>query len=463
MTETKLDDVLAYVDDNIEASLERLFALIRIPSISTDPAYAADCRRAAEWLNTELAGLGFDASVRPTDGHPMVVGHEKTAGGPHVLFYGHYDVQPVDPLPLWTNPAFEPKLVPMENGDKAILGRGASDDKGQLLTFVEACRAYKEVTGKLPINVSILFEGEEEAGSKSLAPFLEKTAAELKSDVVLVCDTDMWDRETPAITTMLRGLVGQEIEITAANADLHSGMFGNAARNALQVIADILSSLRTPDGGVAVEGFYDGVKELPEDVKAQWARLPFDDKGFLCDVGLSIPAGEKGRTVLEQIWARPTCEINGIIGGYTGEGFKTVIPGKASAKVSFRLVDGQDPAKIREAFQAHVRARVPADCSVTFKDHGASPATAMAFDGPFMKKALAALSTEWGREAALAGTGGSIPILGEFKRRLNVDSLLVGFARFDNRIHSPNEKYDLSSYRKGIRSWVRILAAFAEK
>jgi acetylornithine deacetylase/succinyl-diaminopimelate desuccinylase-like protein len=463
MTDLQLDDVLAYVDDNIEASLERLFALIRIPSISTDPAYAADCRRAAEWLNTELEGLGFDASVRPTDGHPMVVGHEKTAGGPHVLFYGHYDVQPVDPLPLWTNPPFEPKLVPMENGDKAILGRGASDDKGQLLTFVEACRAYKAVTGKLPISVSMLFEGEEEAGSKSLAPFLEKTAAELKSDVVLVCDTDMWDRETPAITTMLRGLVGQEIEITAANADLHSGMFGNAARNALQVIADVLSSLRTPDGGVAIEGFYDGVKELPEDVKAQWARLPFDDKGFLGDVGLSIPAGEKGRTVLEQIWARPTCEINGIIGGYTGEGFKTVIPGKASAKVSFRLVDGQDPAKIREAFQAHVRARVPADCSVTFKDHGASPATAMAFDGPFMKKALAALSTEWGREAALAGTGGSIPILGEFKRRLNVDSLLVGFARFDNRIHSPNEKYDLSSYRKGIRSWVRILAAFAEK
>jgi len=463
MTETKLDDVLAYVDANIDKSLEKLFELIRIPSISTDPSYAADCQRAADWLANELSGLGFDASARATDGHPMVVGHEKTAGGPHVLFYGHYDVQPVDPLHLWTNPPFEPKLVPMPNGDSEILGRGASDDKGQLLTFVEACRAYKAVTGKLPIDISILFEGEEEAGSKSLGPFLEKTAQELKSDVILVCDTDMWDRETPAITTMLRGLVGQEVEITAANADLHSGMFGNAARNALQVIADIIASLRTADGGVAIEGFYDGVKELPEEIKAQWSRLPFDSEGFLGDIGLSIPAGEKGRTVLEQIWARPTCEINGIIGGYTGEGFKTVIPGKASAKISFRLVDGQDPIKIREAFQAHVRARVPADCSVTFKDHGASPATAMAFDGPFMKKALAALTTEWGKEAALAGTGGSIPILGEFKRRLNVDSLLVGFARFDNRIHSPNEKYDLSSYQKGIRSWVRILAAFAEK
>lgn len=457
-----LDAVLAHADQQLDRSLERLFELIRIPSISTDPAYAADCRRAAEWLTTELIGLGFEASLRPTEGHPMVVGHAPKAEGPHVLFYGHYDVQPVDPLELWETPPFEPVLKPAPNGDTHIVARGASDDKGQLMTFVEACRAFKAVTGGLPVNVSMLFEGEEEAGSKSLGAFLDAAADELKADIALVCDSDMWDAETPAITTMLRGLVGEEVEITCASQDLHSGMFGNAARNPLQVLAEIIVSLRTPEGGVAIAGFYDGVEELPEAVKAQWARLPFDAKRFLGDVGLSIPAGEAGRSVLEQIWARPSCEINGISGGYTGEGFKTVIPAKASAKVSFRLVAGQDPDAIREAFRAHVRARVPADCRVSFTSHGASPAIAMPADGPFLRRALGALTAEWGKEAAIAGTGGSIPVVGAFQRRLGMEALLVGFARIDNRIHSPNEKYDLTSFRHGVRSWIRILGAFGE-
>jgi len=458
---SSLDAVLAHADKHIEASIQRLFELIRIPSISTDPAYAGECERAAEWLATELRGLGFDASVRPTGGRPMVVGHDPKEEGPHVLFYGHYDVQPVDPLALWDTPPFEPTLRQAPNGDTHIVARGASDDKGQLMTFVEACRAWKAVTGGLPIRVSMLFEGEEEAGSKSLGPFLDETADELKADIALVCDSDMWDETHPAITTMLRGLVGQEVEITCAKADLHSGMYGNAARNPLQVLGDIIASLRTADGGVAVKGFYDGVTDVPDDVRAQWNRLPFDQEGFLANVGLRLPAGEKGRSIMEQIWARPTCEINGMIGGYAGEGFKTVIPAKASAKISFRLVAGQDPAKIREAFQAHVRARVPEDCSVVFKDHGASPAVVMPFDGAFLQKALKALSEEWETEAAIGATGGSIPVVGDFKKRLGMDALLVGFARFDNRIHSPNEKYDLSSFRHGIRSWIRILAAFA--
>ncbi|MQB41171.1 dipeptidase [Rhizobium sp. ICMP 5592] len=461
-TNDQIEAVLSHVDQTMDQSLQRLFDLIRIPSVSTDPAYRDHCRRAAEWLSSDLASIGFDASVRDTTGHPMVVGHEKRAGGPHVLFYGHYDVQPVDPLPLWKTDPFEPVLQPMENGDTAIVARGASDDKGQLMTFVEACRAWKSVTGTLPIQISILFEGEEEAGSPSLAPFLDKTASELAADSVLVCDTDMWDHDTPAVTTMLRGLVSQEIEITCADRDLHSGMFGNAARNALQVLSDIVASLRTPDGGVAIAGFYDGVRELPEAVRAQWKSLPFDEDGFLRDIGLSIPAGEKGRSILEQVWARPSCEINGMSGGYTGDGFKTVIPAKASAKISFRLVEGQDPVSIRDAFQAHVRACIPSDCSVSFKEYGLAPATTMPLDSPFLRKTLEALTTEWQREAALAGTGGSIPIIGEFKRRLGCDALLVGFARFDNRIHSPNEKYDLSSFHKGIRSWVRILASFCE-
>ncbi len=457
-----LDKVLAAATAGLNDSVTRLSDLIRIPSVSTDPAHAADCRKAADWLAAELVSLGFDASVRATARHPMVVAHDAAGQGPHVLFYGHYDVQPADPLELWTTPPFEPTLILRPDGDTWITARGASDDKGQLLTFVEACRAWKAVTGSLPIRVSMLFEGEEEISSPSLAPFLAKTAEELRADVVLVCDTDMWDRDTPAITTMMRGLVGEEIEITAANRDLHSGIFGNAARNALQVMADVLASLRSPDGAVALAGFYDGVREVPAEITAQWARLPFDAEGFLGDVGLSIPAGEAGRTVLEQCWARPSFEVHGVWGGFMGEGFKTVIPAKAHAKVSFRLVAGQDPEAVRAAFRAHVRAHLPADCEVIFTPHGGSPATVMPPDGALLRKALAALTAEWGREAAVAGTGGSIPILNAFRNSLGMDALLIGFGRFDNRIHAPNEKYDLSSFHHGIRSWVRILAAFAE-
>ena len=451
-----LDAVLARIDADIETSRERLFELLRIPSISTDPAFAEDCRRAADWLTAEIAAIGFDASVRDTEGHPMVLGKAAGGAGPHVLFYGHYDVQPVDPLDLWDYPPFEPRVV-----DGRIRARGASDDKGQLLTFVEACRAFKAVTGTLPVGVTLLFEGEEEAGSKSLPGFLDAAADELKADLALVCDTDMWNAETPSITTMLRGLVGEEIEITCASQDLHSGMFGNAARNPNQVLAEIIASLRNPDGSVAIEGFYDGVQEISDAVKAQWQSLGFDEKKFLGGAGLTVPAGEKGRSVLEQIWARPTCEINGISGGYTGEGFKTVIPAKASAKISFRLVAGMDPLRIRELFRAHVRARLPADARVTFKEHGAGPALALPPDGDNLTKALTALGEEWGRPAVITGSGGSIPIVGEFKRRLGLDSLLIGYALIDDRIHSPNEKYELRSFHKGIRSWARVLAALA--
>ncbi|SMH39078.1 M20/M25/M40 family metallo-hydrolase [Mesorhizobium australicum] len=463
MTEqtAQLPAVLAHAEAGIDASLGRLFELIRIPSVSTDPAYAEDCRRCAEWLAADLTGMGFEASVRKTAGHPMVVAHDHSGEGPHVLFYGHYDVQPVDPLNLWNSDPFEPLLVPQPNGDTHIVARGASDDKGALFTFLEACRAWKDVTGSLPIRVSVLLEGEEESGSPSLPGFLDTAAEELKADVMLVCDTDMWDAETPAITTMLRGIVKEEFWVRCADRDLHSGIYGNAARNPLQVMSEIIASLRRPDGSVALDGFYDGVKELPAELAERWKSQPFDDKKFLGDIGLSIPAGEKGRSVLEQVWSRPSFEVSGISGGYAGEGFKAVIPAEANAKISFRLVEGQDPDKIAAAFRAHVSAMIPADCSVEFRNHGTSSATVMPVDSPLLTKMLRALEDEWGR-SAIAGTGGSIPIATVFKDRLGMDSLFVGFARFDNRIHSPNEKYDLSSFRKGIRSWVRVLAAFAQ-
>lgn len=458
----KLAGVLQRIDDDLDASLDRLFALLRIESISTDPAYADRCRSAADWLAAELSTIGFEAAVRPTTGHPMVVAHARgSAGGPHALFYGHYDVQPVDPLGEWNAPPFEPSLTKTEDGRKQIRARGACDDKGQLMTFVEACRAWKTVTGDLPIRLSVLLEGEEESGSPSLEPFLSANAGELRCDLALVCDTGMWDRGHPAITTMLRGLIGEEIIITAADRDLHSGGFGGAARNPLHVLSDILASLHDSDGRVAIPDFYEGVSELPDDVRAQWEALDFDGEEFLGGVGLSIPAGETGRSVLEQIWARPTCEVNGIVGGYTGDGFKTVIPSKASAKVSFRLVGDQNPEFVRDRFRAFVRERIPADCSVEFRSHGASPALRLPFDGPHLQRARRALAEEWGTEPAITGGGGSIPVVGAFKRLLDMDSLMIGFALDDDRVHSPNEKYDLSSFHGGIRSWARVLAALA--
>ena len=463
MSHPSLDAVLANVDANLGGSLERLKELVRIKSISTDPAFAEECKRAAEWLANELRNEGFDASTRPTPGHPMVVGHDKAASGPHVVFYGHYDVQPVDPLNLWHTDPFDMQISKQADGETHLVGRGTSDDKGQLLTFIEACRAWRAVTGSLPIPVSIFLEGEEESGGKNLAPFMRANKDELTGDVALICDTDLWDAKTPNIVSMLRGLVGEEIEITCASHDLHSGMYGNAARNPIQVLADIITTLRNPDGSVAVEGFYEGVEELPADVAAQWKRLPYDEKAFMANAGLKTLAGEEGRSALEQTRSRPTCEINGISGGYTGEGFKTVIPAKASAKISFRLVGKQDPVKVRAAFRKHVTDRLPSDASVTFKEHGGSPAVAVPTDGELLRKAATALSDEWGAETAISGSGGSIPVAGDFKRILGMDALLIGFAGVDDRIHSPNEKYNLSAYHKGIRSWARILAAFAGK
>jgi acetylornithine deacetylase/succinyl-diaminopimelate desuccinylase-like protein len=456
-----LSPVLDRLDQNLDQSVERLFGLLRIKSISTDPAYVAECRRAAEWLVADLTSIGFDASVRDTPGHPMVVAHHDgpTPDAPHVLFYGHYDVQPVDPLELWESDPFDPALKDIGAGRKIITGRGSSDDKGQLMLFVEACRAYKEVHGKLPCKVSILFEGEEESGSASLKPFLEANAAELKADFAMVCDTSMWDRETPALCIGLRGLVGEEITVHAADRDLHSGEFGGAAANPIRILAKVLADMHDETGRVTIPGFYEGVEETPSQILKSWEALGETAESFLGEVGLSIPSGEKGRSVLELTWARPTCEFNGITGGYTGKGFKTVIASQASAKVSCRLVHKQDPQKIREALRAFVRERIPADCSVEFDEHGGSPAIQLSYDAPFLTKAKTALSDEWGKPAVMIAMGGSIPIVGDFQNYLGMESLLAGFALVDDRIHSPNEKYDLSSFHKGQRSWARILDA----
>ncbi|SFQ94672.1 Acetylornithine deacetylase/Succinyl-diaminopimelate desuccinylase [Poseidonocella sedimentorum] len=455
-----LDAVLARIDDTLPESLERLMALLRIPSISTDPAYAEACQSAADWLVADLASFGIAAEKRATPGHPMVVGHV-SGEGPHLLFYGHYDVQPVDPLELWDRDPFDPALEETPAG-KVIRGRGASDDKGQLMTFVEACRAWAAKHGSLPCRITFLFEGEEESGSPSLVPFLEENAEELRADLALICDTGLFESRAPAIITMLRGLLGEEIVIRGPDKDLHSGMYGGPSINPIRVLTRALAGLHDDEGRVTVPGFYDGVPELSPELAAQWDALNFDAAGFLGGVGLSEPAGEAGRSALEMIWSRPTCEINGIVGGYTGEGFKTVLPAEARAKVSFRLVGTQDPAAIREAFRAQIRAALPADCTVEFHDHGASQASHMATDHPAFEAARGALAEEWQTPAAFAGCGGSIPIAGHFKKLLGMDSMLIGFGKDDDQIHSPNEKYDLESFHKGIRSWARILDAVSK-
>jgi acetylornithine deacetylase/succinyl-diaminopimelate desuccinylase-like protein len=466
VTSQVLPAVLAQIDADLDRSLERLFDFLRIQSISTDPAYKDQCLGAAQFVAKDLTGMGFDTSIRPTAGHPIVVGKADGGGtggkAPRILFYGHYDVQPVDPLDLWEAPPFAPRIVTQPNGRKIIVARGACDDKGQVMTFVEACRAFKVVTGQLPLPITMMIEGEEECGSKHLFGFVQEHADELKLDLALVCDTSMWDPSTPMVTTSLRGLVYEEVKITCADRDLHSGLFGGAAQNPLRVLARILAAMHDENGGVTIPGFYEGVKELPPDIKKDLAGLDLTAEDFLGSFGLKIPAGEKDRMLIEQIATRPTAEINGIIGGYTGEGAKTVIPRQAMAKVSFRLVGAQDPQKIRAAFHAFVRERLPIDAKVEFQSFASAPATELPFDNPALARAREALAAEWGKKAVTVGEGGSIPIVGDFKRVLGMDTIMVGFALDDDRVHSPNEKYDLTSFHKGTRSWARILAALAQ-
>ena len=456
-----LEAVLDRIDQDIDQSVARLFALLRIASISTDPAHKDQCRAAAEHVAADLKSIGFEATVRPTAGHPVVVGKSNGATGPRVLFYGHYDVQPVDPLNLWKTPPFEPRIETLADGRKIIVARGACDDKGQAMTFIEACRAFKVVTGTLPLPITMMIEGEEECGSKNLFSFVRDNAAEFKLDLALICDTAMWDQKTPAVTTSLRGLVYEDVKIICADRDLHSGVFGGAAQNPLRLLAEILGAMWDDQGRITIPGFYEGVKDLPSDIKADLKALDLTAEKFLGPIGLKNPAGEKDRLVIEQVTTRPTAEINGMIGGYTGEGAKTVIPGEASAKVSFRLVGEQSPEKIRDAFRDFVRVRLPGDCKVEFGNFGLAPPIQLSFDNPALTKARGVLAEEWGHKAVAVGAGGSIPIVADFKDVLGMDSLLVGFALDDDRVHSPNEKFDLKCFHKGIRSWARILHALA--
>jgi acetylornithine deacetylase/succinyl-diaminopimelate desuccinylase-like protein len=455
--------VLRHVDASLEASRGRLFDLLRIPSISAQPAHKADCVRAAEWVRDQLSALGFRADVRPTAGHPVVVAHHAgPAGyqGPHVLFYSHYDVQPVDPLELWTSPPFDPQLVDGPRG-KRFVARGAVDDKGQSMMFIEALRAWKETAGSIPARITMLVEGEEEVGSPSLEPFLTANRDELAADLALISDTGMWDVDTPAITTRLRGMTYAQVTLKAANRDLHSGLYGGSALNPINALTRILGELHDPDGRIQLPGFYDKVKPVSNAQRAQWDALGFDERAFLGTIGLDTPTGERGYSALERLWARPTADVNGIWGGYTGIGSKTVIASEASAKVSFRLVPNQDPDEVMQQFRRFVADRLPPGATVEFEEFTRSPGIEVNLESPWVRAAQAVLTEEYGRPAVLMGSGGSIPVVTSLRTVLGIDSLLMGFGLDDDQVHSPNEKFEQRCFHHGIRSHARLLARFA--
>ncbi len=463
-TAAAIDQVLAHADANLGQSLDRLFDYLRIPSISTDPEYKDECLRAAQWSADRLSECGFKAEVRPTTGHPMVVAHHDGAGpdAPHVLYYGHYDVQPPDPLELWNTGPFEPVLVDGPHGPR-IVARGAVDDKGQVMMFLEAFRAWHETTGNLPCRVTVFLEGEEECGSPSLPPFLKANKDELsQADVAVVCDTGMWDVDTPAVTTMLRGMAYTEVKLTAANRDLHSGLYGGSALNPINALSQILGGLTDEQGRIQLPGFYDGIPERSMEQKAEWDSLGFDEKAFLADIGLSSPIGEAQRSALERLWARPTADINGIWGGYTGPGSKTVIASEAYAKVSFRLVTGQNHEQVIKAFQQFCDERAPAGAKVEVTDLHSAPPMEVPLDLPQLAAARKALADEFGRPAVTVGSGGSIPVVEKMKTILGLDSVLMGFGLADDQIHSPNEKFEQVCFHHGLRSNARLLAALAE-
>lgn len=458
-----LDPVLQRIDRDLEAAIARWSDLLRIPSVSADPAYADDVRRAADWLADELAGLGFSAQIRETPGHPVVLAHHPgpDKDAPHLLYYGHYDVQPPDPVELWDTGPFEPTLVDGPHGRRMVC-RGAVDDKGQLMLWLEAMRAWKAVHGTLPVEATVVLEGEEEVGSVNLRGFLEDNREALAADVCVVSDTAMLDVDTPAITYMLRGLLYTEITCRGPEMDLHSGFYGGAVMNPLNALSRILGALHDDRGRIRIPGFYDDVVEPGAEELATWQSLDVDEVAFLESVGVEAGAGEVDRSLLERLWARPTGDVNGLFGGYTGAGAKTVLPAEGRAKVSFRLVPEQEPERIIEGVRAFIDQHTPPGCRCELTVHSAAPAIRIPTESPWLEAARDALRVVYGRDAALIGCGGSIPVAAWIRDVLGYDTLFMGFGLEDDRMHSPNEKFELVCFENGIRSHAALLARLAD-
>jgi len=458
------EGVLARVEREGGSYLDELKDFLRIPSISTDPQYKDDVLRAAAWLRERMADAGLSAELIETAGNPLVYGEWTGAPGkPTVLIYGHYDVQPADPLEEWRHPPFEPTIERDDKGDR-LVARGATDDKGQSYAHVKAVAATLAERGELPVNVKFIVEGEEESGGAAIEAFVREDAGDkLACDCVVISDTSMYRRGQPSLIYGLKGLAYMEVKVHGPNRDLHSGSYGGAVTNPANALAHIVASLRDPASGrVLIPGFYEEVRPLEDWERQEFAGLPFDEEAYRSDLGVEALAGEEGYTTRERAWARPTCDVNGIWGGYMGEGAKTIIPARAGAKVSMRLVPDQDPEEIGELFTRHVRSVAPPGVRVEVSAiHGASPVLIDA-RGPIVEAALDALEAEWGRRPVRVREGGTIPIVGTFVQVLGVPVLLIGFGLEDDRLHSPNEKIDLACFHGGVRSSVRLLDRLAE-
>ena len=451
-----IDRVVARADAQFDQSVERLQDFLRIPSVGTDPQYADDTVRAGQWLTDQLSELGFDAKLIETDGQPIVFAKsvEHDEGGPHLLYYGHYDVQPADPVDLWDSPPFEPSIVDGPRG-KRIVARGAVDDKGQVMTWIEAFRAWKEVHGRMPLPITIFIEGEEESASPNLEPFMEAYKDRLKADVCIISDTGMIEADQPAITTMLRGIVYTEVNLTGPNQDLHSGIYGGGVVNPINELSKLIAGLHDDQGRVTLDGFYDAVQPVDP---TPWQSIGFDEDSFLNRIGLEKSTGEADRSLLERVWSRPTLDCNGIWGGYIGEGAKTVIPSMASAKVSCRLVPNQSPADIFKSIERYFQSHCPQGCKVEVKAFGLGSPSHVPTDTPTVKAAIRALDKVFPHPASLIGCGGSIPVSDSVKNILEMDTLLLGFGLDDDRVHSPNEKFELVCLERGIKTHAHLLA-----
>jgi acetylornithine deacetylase/succinyl-diaminopimelate desuccinylase-like protein len=443
-----MSDFSKYLADNRKRFLDELIDFLRIPSVSNEEVYKSDVRSAANWLEAHLSGIGMEnVRIYETDGHPIVYGDWLHAGNnlPTILVYGHYDVQPADPLELWTNPPFEPVIK-----DNKIFARGSADDKGQIFIHIKSLETHLKNNNKLPLNVKVVFEGEEEIGSGNLYKFLGSNKELLKADYVVISDTSMYKENLPSICYGLRGLCFMQIDVTGPNRDLHSGTFGGGIENPINALSNIISKLKDDKGRILIEGFYDDVVNLTEKERDEFKRLPFDEDSYKKDLAVNELFGEKGFTTVERVSARPTLDCNGIWGGYQGQGAKTVLPSVAGAKVSMRLVPNQDPDKVAELFEKYIIKIAPKTVKVKVTSlHGGKPSVT-AIDTPAIGAAVKALESAFGIKPVFFKEGGSIPIVNSFKEVLGADAILLGFGLPDDNIHSPNEKFDLDNFYKGI-------------
>ena len=444
-----MNPILHFIENNQTRYLDELKTFLSIPSVSTNPQNKSDMERCARWLSDHMKNIGLDhIQIFPTEGHPIVYGDWLHAPGkPTVLIYGHYDVQPPEPIELWTSPPFEATIR-----DGNLYARGASDDKGQVFVHLKAIEAYLKNAGKLPINIKFIIEGEEEIGSDHLEPFIKNHKELLKTDLVLISDTSMFAKGVPSVCYSLRGLSYMQLDLVGPSKDLHSGSYGGSVHNPIQALTEIVAQLHDKNGRITIPGLYNDVRKLTKEERSAFKKLPWSDKKFAKDLDVKVLYGEKGYTTLERLWARPTLECNGIWGGFTGEGAKTVLPSKASAKISMRLVPDQDPDKIAKLFEKHIKKITPKSVHITVKNlHGGHPAI-IPIDSPGVRAAVVALEKGFGKKPLYQREGGSIPIVVQFKQLLGADTVLLGFGLPDENAHAPNEFIFLDNFFGGIRT-----------